>query len=192
MDSIWYLHSIIALPGYPDYDEGIHRRLHELHLTVPFKYEGDLFLNFWPLFRNNFWTRLLVFDIVSSYDAIMQIIKPPTPIFLSIIICVGHYNDELRNYTHLRLKSPGFCDCYSCQAKIYELEKQEEVWERTFNHYASSSRHNLRIDYDRTIHKFIRYISDTSYLHALIWHLDLQSSITLQFCQSLSLRIILL
>ena len=42
----------------------------------------------------------------------------------------GHSCDALRDYTHGRIKEPGSCDCYNCQAKMYELEKHEEIWER--------------------------------------------------------------
>ena len=38
----YYAYQMIAMPGYPAYDDRIYRRLQSLNLTLPFQYEGRL------------------------------------------------------------------------------------------------------------------------------------------------------
>ena len=133
------------MPGYPDYDERMHLQLQALNLALPFEYEGTGSVEHLDVVA--VWSREFL-------DILRHLITPITSTlqwrhhFCSIHCCslrcfashscyrialhciVGHYCDELRSYTHERLTRPGLCDCYNCQAKIYEFDKHEEIWER--------------------------------------------------------------
>ena len=69
----------------------------------------------------------------------LPILRSSSPLLPVLILCIfvfvvsrcpGHDCDDLRDYTHERLRYPGECKCYHCQAKKYEWEKDKEIWER--------------------------------------------------------------
>jgi hypothetical protein len=122
-----------GVPGAYDYNQVLHRMLQRNNLRLPLtcagKTPGHCVILPVP---STFYFELPLFDIPSgslmsvSLFAVSFLYHP----FLPLLALPGHDCDDMRDYTHHRLQCPGKCQCFHCQAKPYEWEKDKEIWER--------------------------------------------------------------